>query len=195
MAETRHVRCLRPNQRIKILQESSDWDHIHLSQIRVGARHHLATPEDADGKLFFSRIVLLLVQLKDDLRAHSRPDHLVDLQDGEQFGQAAVMGDIVSIDDRRRSPVAVSRRLLPYMLCQLADPYPEYSGAGSQRGGRVPVHVGILKLAEAEDGIGLLGVDTCTGIVHLTGKGFPMTESRSQVVEIMVVTLMPVCRV
>lgn len=43
--------------------------------------------------------VALLVQLKDHLGAHARPHHLVELEDGEQTRERAIVSHIVEVDD------------------------------------------------------------------------------------------------
>src|ERR1700729_4651183 len=76
-----------PNQSVEICKHAIQRDHIHHPQSRAGASQNLGIPKDT------KKVVLgvaLLIHLKHDLGAHSRPDHDVQLQDGKQSGERPI---------------------------------------------------------------------------------------------------------
>ena len=112
----------------------------------------------------------MTVQLEDDLAAHARPDHDVELQDGKESRDRAVVCHIVSIDDAlvpasTAATCAVDHT--PQMARQLRHPNPKTSRTRCQGLRRVTVDKAILVDARAENRIRLFAGDAVRGIGRL----------------------------
>lgn len=96
------------------------------------------------GRRGLTAALLLAVELKHNLGAHSRPDHLIQLQDREQPRDRPVVRNVVVID-----VFALAGNNVAEMSGEFADPNTNRSCTGGQGEGSVSVDVAVLPVTPA----------------------------------------------
>nr|POF16445.1 serine/threonine-protein kinase chk1 [Quercus suber] len=183
-----------PDQAVEVGQQRRDRHHAHLAQRRVARRQHAAAPQDAH-----EPAAAPAVQLEHDLGAHAGPDHARDLEDGEQPGERAIVGDVVAVPDGGGAGGGDAGGLgrahgVPQILRQLGEPDAIAGDAGGQRGGRVAVEEAVLVLAQAEDLVGVGSGDAVGGAGEAARQGLGVAQPGGEVIEVVVPADVPVGR-
>lgn len=145
------------NQAVEVAEQSLDRHHFHQAQSGARRLQRLTTKQNTHivSACVLGHVLLLLVELKDNLAPHTRPDHLVDLQDAEHAAGGSVVRKVVEVDG-----LGLALDHGTQVTRQLGNPHAVRGRRGSKGGECVAVYLRILPLTHAVDSVGHLLINT-----------------------------------